>query len=513
LICAIALLLYAYHVWAAVVVSPDSALLITYARDLAAHPVSALRTYDQHPLYPALILLFHGPIGWIAGDVPTGWILAGQVVGIAGSLGAILALYWLASRIYGRRRGLIAAAMLAVLPDACRFGADVLTDMPHLALYLTGLAALLTGMQTRLGRYLLVAAASSALAFLTRPEGGAVLLAGFLVLLLEREWPLRRRIGWAAAMAAVFFCLVGPYQLATGKLVPKKSPLELLKFGFATRIEPLAGRLDLPRPSDPSEDLARARASVAASPPPPVDVLRQWVRAGRVVYILLAIVGVIVARPRGIAARVLGIALGIHLLLLHALEYRYGYLDRRHALILVALSLPVAAEGACWLSRRIAERTRAVRGVTRSRVVVGIVALCALVTSPWLFDPINAQYEHVRASADWLAAHTTPGTPVIGDSRLRRVALYADRAFVEWRWWGGQVRYLAQCLREHPAGCFIVDTRHMTLKVNADFFEDLASHFGERLELLHAEPARPPAPPTEIRVYRYHARPTSSSPR
>ena len=247
LICAIALLLRVYHVWAAVAISPDSALLITYARDLAEDPLSALRAYDQHPLYPVLILLFHRPVGWIVDDGPTGWILAGQTAAIAGSLGAILALYWLTSRLYGRRRGLIAAAMLAVLPDACRFGADVLTDLPHLALYLAGLAALLTGMQTRLWRYLLLAAAASALAFLTRPEGGSVLLVGLLVLLFQRAWPLRRRAGLAAAMVLVFCCVAGPYQLAAGKLVPKKSPLELLKFGFAARVEQVPGAPQLPQ--------------------------------------------------------------------------------------------------------------------------------------------------------------------------------------------------------------------------------------------------------------------------
>ena len=513
-ICTVALLLRAYHVWAAVAISPDSALLITYARDLAGDPLSALRANDQHPLYPVLILVFHGPVGWIADGGSTGWILAGRLVAIAGSLGAILALYWLTARLYGRRRGLIAAAMLAVLPDACRFGADVLTDLPHLALYLTGLAALLTGMQTRLWRYLLLAAASSALAFLTRPEGGAVLLVGLLVLLFQRAWPPRRRAGLAAAMILVFCCLAGPYQLATGKLVPKKSPLDLFKFGFAARVERAAESTELPEQTHPERALMVAHASRATTLLVPINVLYQWVRAGRVVYILLAIVGMVVARPRGIAARVLGIALGIHLLLLHALEYRYGYLDRRHALLLVALSLPVAAEGAWWLSRKCATRVGGPPRAGRSRIVIGIIVFCVLVTSPWLLRPINGGDKHVRASASWLAEHTAPGTPIIGDSRLRRVALYADRSFIEWRWWGGDVRYLAECLEEHPTGYFIVDVRHMTSpKRNPAFFEDLGAQFGQRLELLHAEPAPPPAEPTEIRVYRYHAAPAEPSPR
>jgi hypothetical protein len=506
LICAIGLLLRAYHVWATVAVSPDSALLITYARDLAEDPLPALRHYDQHPLYPVLILLLHGPVARVVADGPTGWILAGQSAAIAGSLGAILAVYWLTSRVYGRRRGLVAAAMLAVLPDACRFGANVLTDLPHLALYLTGLAALLTGMQARRSRFLLLAALASALAFLTRPEGGAILLVGLLALLFERAWSLKRRAGLAAAMILVFLCFAGPYQLATGKLIQKKSPLELFKFGFAVRVEQPADPTESPGPAQRGRDRSCGPVSRAADLPVPVNVLRQWVRAGRVVYVLLAIVGVAVARPRGIAGRVLGIALGIHLVLVHALEYRYDYLDRRHALILVALSLPVAAEGAWWLSRRLALRRGEARAAPSWRLVISIVAVCVLLTSPWLLRPINTGHEHIRGSASWLAEHTPPGTPIIGDSRLRRVALYAGRPFIEWRWWSGTVRHLAECLDEHPAGYFVVDTRHMTApQRNPAFFRDLAEQLGDRIELLHAEPAPPKTPATEIRVYRYRA--------
>ena len=84
--------------------------------------------------------------------------------------------------MYGRRCGLLAAAMLAVLPDACIFGADVLTDLPHLALYLFGLTGVMIALQTLRWRWLLASSALSALAFLTRPEGGAVLVVGLTLI-------------------------------------------------------------------------------------------------------------------------------------------------------------------------------------------------------------------------------------------------------------------------------------------------------------------------------------------
>jgi hypothetical protein len=519
-ICALALVLRGYHVLVAVAISPDSALFIDYARELPKAPLTTLREYDQHPLYPTLIWLFHEPLGWFAGEGSAGWILAGRLVAIAGSLGAILALYWLASRLYDRSRALIAAALLAVLPDACRFGADVLSDLPHLAFYLFGLAALLTGMQTERGRFLLVAAGASALAFLTRPEGGAVLLVGLIVLALHRRWPLKRRAGLAAAMIAAFLCLVGPYQVATGKLIPKKPLSELLRPSPAARLDQpdydstWHGRLAVAqRPCSALRSISSS-ASRAANLPVPIDVLRQWFRAGRVVYILLAILGLVVARPRGVDGRILGAAIGVHLVLLHALEYRYGYLDRRHALILATLSLPLAAEGIWWLASRISVRAARTHPAARSVAIVAIVALCVLGTGPWLLRPINPGEEHIVASARWLARHTEPDALVVTDSRLRRVALYADRPFAEWPWWQGSVRRLAEFLEDKPAGYFLVDVRHITSNErNPAFFEQLEAELSRRLELVHREPAPPHGPPTEIRIYHYRVESASSAPR
>ena len=504
LICALGLGLRVYHALVAVAVSPDSALFIEYAQRLAGDPLAALRHYAQHPLYPSLILLLHGPLAWLAGPEAGGWILAGRLASIAGSLGAILAVYGLTARLYDSRRGLIAAALLAVLPDACVFGADVLSDLPHLALYLAGLIALLAGLKKQHRGLVLAAGIAAALAFLTRPEGASVLLVALIAVLAQRRWPLKRRAGLAAGLLAVFFCLAGPYQLATGKLIQKKSLQEM--FGFTA-----AAQSQLPTSATPSPDRSGlhpaqtdTQAGLATTLPIPINILRQWVRAGRVIYVLLAILGVAVARPRGLAGLVLGSAIGIHLALLYALEARFGYLDRRHALILATLSLPPAAAAVHWISARLSRRDGDAQRIWQGGITVGIVLVCVIGTSRWLLRPINPGDAHVAASGHWLADNTPPGTLVVGDSLLRRVALYANLPFAEWPWWQGEVRHLARFLADKSGSIFVVDVRHMTAaERNPVFFEDLDQQLGGQLELLHVEQAPPCTRPTEIRVYRY----------
>ena len=497
-ICLVAVLLRLYHVWAATAISPDGALFIEFARRMGGDLLSAVRSYEQHPLYPLLLWLAHAPMRLFVNEGPNAWIRAGQAVALIGSLAAILGMYWFGKRLYGPRRGLIAAAMLALLPDACRLGGDVLTDMPHLALYLFGLASVLTGLRFCKSRFFLLAAIFAGLAFLTRPEGGAVLPVGIAGCFVLRNVKLSKRILTALGMCLVFFCVVGPYQCATGKFVPKK---------------PLNEMLDVSRGALPERNMFETRIVVgdraggdansvrqAANLFVPVDVLYQWFRAGRVVYILLALFGLYAARPVGRKALVLGMAAGIHVLLLHVLEYRYGYLDRRHALVLATLSLPLAAVGTWRLARLIVERFGHSTNGERIRAVVGVICACVGMTSHWMFSPINQQDAFVVAGARWLAANSPEGSPVVSDSRMRRVALYADRPFVEWRWWNGQVRYLAECLKAHPNGYFVVNPKKMTCpERNPQFFEDLSKRFGDRLELVHTERFDG----SEMRIYRY----------
>ncbi|MCH7870403.1 MAG: glycosyltransferase family 39 protein [Planctomycetes bacterium] len=484
LICLLAVALRGYLAVTAVSISVDSALFIEFAQRLAVEPLDALRHYDQHPAYPALILAVHTCVAPFIADGNAGWILAGRLAAIAGSLAAVCGMYWFARRLYDRRCGLIAAAMLALLPDACRFGGSVLSDLPHLALYLFGMAALVAGCRKDRAILLPLAAGFSGLAFLTRPEGGAVLVIGVATVLLRSGRPVARRLMLAGVMLAVFFAIAGPYQIATGSLMHKKSLWELFGFG-ALIVSGTSGPAHLPH-----------GFSSAASVPMPIELLYQWFRAGQVVYVVLAIIGLAVWRPRGIRARILGCAIGVHVLVLSALSMSYGYLDRRHALVLAALSLPLAAAGVWWLAWTFAGRAPA-RRVWRTRTIVVIVALSAICTGPWLLRPINAGEEHVVASAGWLRANTPADMLVVGDRRMHRVALHADRPFEDW----------AVFMRDKRAAYFVVDAAHIDdparNPASFDRPNKLAQKLAGTIQLVRTEHTLPYARRGELRIYRY----------
>ena len=494
--------LWTYHVFSAVMISPDSALFIEYAQRLGAEPIQALRAYDQHPLFPALMLFLRQVCGQFWSEGAAGWILAGRLAGLAGYIGILLAAYALGTRAYDRRIGVITALLAALLPDLSHLAADVLSDTPHLALYLAGLAALATGLESeRRARWLLGSAAASALAFLTRPEGGAVLVIGLVFVALRRDWRLQRRLTLGLSMLAVFAAISAPYQVATGRFVKKKPLPQLLQFGLGD--EQAALDLRKPQHSDAAEPRPVAYAGLdRRGALIPINVLYECGRALRVVYAIPVLIGLAFARPRRQPGRILAAAFALHAFLLCALQSSYGYLDRRHTLVLAALAMPLAAAGLVYLAQRI--RPQANFGFQ----LAAIIGLCVLLTGPWLLRPVNRGHEHAMRRP--VGSRRTPtGRLLVGNRRLHRVALSADalrRVAMVPGTRAGMVEFLASYAR--PNTYLAIDTLLMTTPPRpATFMEDLHSMLGSQLDLAFSVAAAPGEAPTEIKIYEYRSVP------
>lgn len=184
---------------------PDSTSYVAVARSLVAGDGFAVPGSDGAlhpmtrfpPLYPAVLAAF----GCVTGDL----------IGAARSLNLLL-FAWnivlvalLVARYAGGASGAVVAgaALFASSPDMMRIHALALSEPLFIALGFAGLLLLAAHLRSPHRAALVGAAALAGLAFLTRYVGGALVLAGIVVLLLPADRSWRRR----GADAAVFGAL------------------------------------------------------------------------------------------------------------------------------------------------------------------------------------------------------------------------------------------------------------------------------------------------------------------
>lgn len=531
------LVVRAYLIATTVVVSRDSITFITYAKGLRTDPVGEMRQQAQHPLYPATILAVHALVGrYLAPEPVHSWPLAGQMASLAGGLLAIGACYALGKAMWNRRVGLIVAFFAAMLPDLCQLSADALSDALHLGLYLWGLVAVIRAQQTNRMSSVCAVGVLAALGFLTRPEGGTILAVGLAVVVASRSWKglsWRRRAVAAGVMLLCFAVVAGPYMLTVGRLVRKKSLLDLFglrdlagvvadgdTLGTVARVRCSAHGATQTEPSDagrrsagPSVEPCRTMALASTVLPTTVLLLYQWVRACRVVYLLLAIPCLrlrSVTRPNGLMPVFLAAAM--HTVLLHALHLSFGYLGRRHVLVLAALTLPFAAATFGWLvdqasgwlasKHRVSGRlVRAVLHLLGGATVVGP-------TLPWMVRPIGGGSAHLVAAGRWLHEHSRPGEMVLTyDSRI---AYYAERPMQTWPD-TSTTDDLTRQITDLKAVYFVMEKpRDVGQERRRRFYEEFgASPLRARLTLIYEQAHLAPPSPDKVLIFRI-AQPASA---
>jgi len=140
--------------------------------------------------------------------------IAGRIVSLAMGLLLILALYKLGNHTYGRRAGLIVAALAATHPLLVSLSILVQTEATYIALTFSGTYLAIRAIESRRLRDFLLCGALYGLAYLTRPE--ALLLPGIVAVLspivagVDRAG-FRRVVQGIAGMFAVFLLMAAPY--------------------------------------------------------------------------------------------------------------------------------------------------------------------------------------------------------------------------------------------------------------------------------------------------------------
>lgn len=196
-----------------------------YGRSIAAGEGFGRSGYLLHggpaairgPSYPLLL----GAVYAVSGDSRN----AARVVdAFLGAL-AVLLVYLIAKRIWGRRTGLLASGFAAVFPPLVLLSRDLVSESLFIALELAAVLCVLNFRRSgRDWRWALAAGALCGLATLTRNTGFVLLLPIAVGLLGGRETPLASSLPAAAAMVAAFLVVITPWlirdEAAFGRFVP-----------------------------------------------------------------------------------------------------------------------------------------------------------------------------------------------------------------------------------------------------------------------------------------------------
>ena len=103
-ILALAAVLHTVGIARTLLPAQDGLKFIRVARQFAHRPwTDVVRGSDQHPLYPALIALAQPVVALFAGQGPTSWRLAAQLVASAASVALIFPLFGLIRALFNDR--------------------------------------------------------------------------------------------------------------------------------------------------------------------------------------------------------------------------------------------------------------------------------------------------------------------------------------------------------------------------------------------------------------------------
>ena len=362
--------------------------------------VDVLRRTDQHPGYPALVIVGRFLVlPLVPAASVNSWIWGARLVsGIFGVL-AVLAVWRLASRLFDRRTALVAAALIAVLPLFRRNAADALSDSPHLVLYLVAVMFAVEAVLRRQARWFALTGAASGLAFWVRPEGlsVAVAVAAMLPLWAWRTKKLRPRsvVKFAALTLLVAALVAGPYVLLSGRLSGKF--LYLLPSS-----SPQAAAESAPTASAAAVSAGPVLAAAGSPAWVPVRLrpLHKFVgEAGQGlmwVLVLPLAVGMFVRDPqhqRKAGHQLVLWLVVVHMLLCLWLYSAKNYMDERHVMVIVAMALPRTAAGillmARWASRRFfADALQADR--RSAWIAAGLLAVAGSVALWRTLAPVHA---------------------------------------------------------------------------------------------------------------------------
>jgi len=377
-------------------ISRDGAFFVRFARELAIDPRLYMREESKQPGYSFALLWTERSVGrLLSGDAVLAWERSGQLVALVAGIAVVPLVYLLGRRVFDARIGLIAAGLAAVWSQAVDLSADVLSDMPHLSLYLAAMLAVLALLKSGRPAWAVLAGVCAGAAFLFRLEALGLPIASTVVLYWKPGEAQRRRVVASILLLVSFGATVAPYVAVTGTLTHKKSIPQLLE--------------------SPADAAAMGRELEVAG-----EALKSFLECGRYALPGLAIAGVLLnggAARRDARDYVIVLA-ALHVAAVYLRGRSFGEISTRYMIVPVALSLPWAALGVSEIGRR-------VLGHYVLRMVTG-TAVVILLIGPLRHAPQHGKLPQ-RIVGDWIRANAATDARILVAPKLSPVAFYADR--------------------------------------------------------------------------------------
>ena len=426
----IALALRAYCCTNLACISRDGVQFTTYAKQLAEDPIATMKATTKQPGFSYLLLGTHALLGSTLDETePLAWERCGQLLALIGGVAVCPLIYLLTLRLFDRFTAILAALLTACWPAGAHLSADVLSDMPHLALYLA--AILLAYRGIRKDKIALLAASGivAGIAYLIRQEA-LVLMPAIAVCWM---WPglgtgtganrkLQRRLLGTALFVACFCVILSPHAFATGRLMPNKTPWELL---FGTQAASSCRSMGLM--------LAHAIPWHKA----PGRMAEEWARSGRYVVSTLVLLGLFLKtapRAESTGRRLVIVTVLLHLLAVQLRVKSYGEISSRYLVVPFILSVPWAATGFITFLSLLSYR---IDPTKPGRLVALLLGGGFAVLFPLFYYatlPIHDGKQPLRTAGQWLYENADHDDIVLAHDRLEQSLFYADRTFPHDRW-------------------------------------------------------------------------------
>lgn len=408
-------------------ISNDSVTFLEFTDQLYTAPGAAIRAYDQHPGYPALVWFAQKCMGlWTENLTLEQKILSGQLVTGICKIITLAVLYILFGRFAPPKTALIHAFLVLLIPVYAENGCDALSDWPCLMFMATALLLYLDGIRTYKPLNFILSGIASGLAYLIRPEGAfVVIVAGiYFILTLPRKsqkWEPALKCLLMMGLAAAL--LAAPYMLYKGSVFPKK----VLNSNRNKTVQVLQ--------TAPVSQSIKNTAIVQRQPVrcgffPDIfkGLLRFVDKVVNVIYLLIIPTTIAIYFKLRRFARldapdqVLAILLVAWFGLLMWLYCYAGYISHRHIMPFVLFSMAWCCKGMTLLARRCTRNTD-----KRRRFASVFILVAIAIFIPRLIRPAHADKAHYTALGIWLNKNTPQ------DARLgvfdNRIGFYAQRAY------------------------------------------------------------------------------------